>query len=61
MNRVSRNMITVTLTALSLARLDKIAALRGRSRSGAIEAWIRGCPCPTCGKRECAHLPGAGS
>ncbi len=34
-------MVTLTLSPEALARLDEIAAERGQSRSGAIEALIR--------------------
>jgi metal-responsive CopG/Arc/MetJ family transcriptional regulator len=37
----TRPMVTLTLSPEALARLDAIAAERGQSRSGAVEALIR--------------------
>jgi Ribbon-helix-helix protein, copG family len=36
-----RPMVTITLSPEALARLDALAAKRGQTRSGAIEAMIR--------------------
>jgi metal-responsive CopG/Arc/MetJ family transcriptional regulator len=37
----TRPMVTLTLSPEALARLDAIAAERGQSRSGAVEALVR--------------------
>lgn len=36
-----RPMVTLTLSPKALARLDELAATRGQTRSGAVEAMIR--------------------
>jgi predicted transcriptional regulator len=39
--RRKRPMVTLTLSPEALARLDDLAAERGQTRSGAVEALIR--------------------